>query len=61
MNHVFARLHLRLRELGRDEQGQDLIEYALIASFMVLVCISSVRPLAVYVNGIFANVSSSLA
>lgn len=61
MNHVLAKLYVRLQELKRDEQGQDLIEYALLCSLVVLVCIASVNPLATYVNHVFSGVSSSLA
>lgn len=61
MNHVFARLCVRLHELKRDEQGQDVIEYALLATLIAMVCVAGVPPFAIYINTLFANVSSSLA
>jgi len=61
MNNLFAKLHIQLQELTRDEQGQDLFEYALVISLIALVCIASLRPIATVVGNWFTTVSSSLA
>ena len=61
MNLIFTWLHARLHELKICEQGQDLVEFALLLSLVAMVCIASLRPLATYVNSVFSGVSSSLA
>jgi len=60
MNHVLAELHARLYELKRVEQGQDMLEYVMLASIIGLVVISTFPPFAAIVNSVFYNVSSSL-
>jgi Flp pilus assembly pilin Flp len=61
MNHAFARLHVRLGALIREEHGQDLIEYALIGTILVLLMIATFPPFASVVNSAFSSVSSLLA
>jgi pilus assembly protein Flp/PilA len=61
MNNMLARLYLRLHDLKRDEQGQDLVEYALLVSLIALLCIASISHIATSVNSAFSNVSTSLA
>lgn len=61
MNNIFARVHIRLQDLRRDEQGQDLTEYALMLSLICLSLISGISGIATAVNHVFSNISSSLA
>ena len=61
MNSTFARVYLRLHDLNRDEQGQDMVEYALLVSLIALLCIAGISHIAASVNGTFSNISSSLA
>jgi pilus assembly protein Flp/PilA len=44
--------------LVRDEEGQDLIEYALLATFVALVAIAGATLLGTALNGWFGNISS---
>jgi Flp pilus assembly pilin Flp len=60
MNHVLAKLHLRLYELKRVEQGQDMLEYVMLGSIIALVVISTFPPFAAIVTSVFVSVSSSL-
>ena len=50
MNNIFARVHIRLQDLRRDEQGQDLTEYALMLSLICLSLISGISGIATSVN-----------
>jgi pilus assembly protein Flp/PilA len=61
MNNTIARVYLRLHDLKRDEQGQDMVEYALLVSLVALLCIAGISHVAASVNGAFSNISSSLA
>jgi len=44
----------------RDEEGQDLVEYAMLLAFIALIAIAGVRTLGTTVNSFFANVATSL-
>jgi pilus assembly protein Flp/PilA len=60
MNHLFLRLYLKLQNLAKDEQGQDLVEYALLVSLIALSCISGMKNLATYLINTFSNISTSI-
>jgi pilus assembly protein Flp/PilA len=49
-----------LVRLWRDEEGQDLTEYALLLVLLVLAAIGSLSTLAVAVNGVFVNAATNL-
>ena len=44
----------------RDESGQDMIEYALVASFVALALISTMRTLGGRIGNEFNTVGNSL-
>jgi pilus assembly protein Flp/PilA len=47
--------------LLQQEEGQDMIEYALIAALVGLGAITALRTLSTKVNGSFSNVGTALA
>ncbi len=49
-----------LKKLVRDESGQDLIEYALVAALIALGCIVAMKALATGIGTAFSGVSSTL-
>ncbi len=61
MNNLFLNLYAKLQSLRTGEEGQDLVEYALLVCLIALVCISGVNNVASAVNTVFSNISSSLA
>ncbi len=61
MNNLFLKLWVKLQCLNRSEEGQDLVEYALLVALIALVCITGVGKVATAVNTVFTNISSSLA
>jgi pilus assembly protein Flp/PilA len=44
----------------RDEEGQDLVEYAMLLAFIALIAIVGVQALGETVDTFFSNVSSQL-
>ena len=50
-----SRLRKLLTRLGRDEQGQDLIEYALLATFVTLVAIAGATLLGDALDGWYSS------
>ena len=45
----------------REEEGQDLIEYSLLAALIAVACIGAMQALASSINGIFAKIGAALA
>jgi pilus assembly protein Flp/PilA len=50
-----------LIRLWRDEEGQDLTEYALLLVLLTLAAVGSLGTLANAINGVFLNVASNLS
>ena len=44
----------------RDEEGQDLVEYAMLLAFIALIAIVGVKTLGTTVNTFFSNVATAL-
>lgn len=45
----------------RDDDGQDLIEYALLAGFISLVAVVAITNVGTGVNAVYGNVESQVA
>ena len=45
----------------REEEGQDLIEYSLLAALIAVACIAAMTTLATEINGIFAYIGTRAA
>jgi pilus assembly protein Flp/PilA len=50
----------RLSAFVRDEEGQDLIEYALLVALISLVAVVAIGTAGSAVNGIFTSIAGSL-
>ncbi len=61
MQGTILRLYVMFQNLTSNEQGQDLVEYALLCSLIALALIASISSVATAVNSAFTSVSSSLA
>jgi Flp pilus assembly pilin Flp len=48
-------------KLIRDEKGQDMVEYALLASFISIVAIATLRLIGPLVDGIYQDIEDALA
>jgi pilus assembly protein Flp/PilA len=44
----------------REEEGQDLVEYAMLLAFIALIAIVGVKTLGTTVNTFFSNVATAL-
>jgi pilus assembly protein Flp/PilA len=49
-----------IRQFARDEEGQDLVEYAMLLAFIALICITAVKTLGTNVNSFFNNMATQL-
>jgi len=61
MRRALLRLYVGLQSLRSSEEGQDLVEYALLTTLIALAAITGVNHVASAVTKAFSNVSSSLA
>jgi pilus assembly protein Flp/PilA len=59
MNNLFLNLCAKFQSL-KSEEGQDLVEYALLVALIALVCVSGISNVATAVNSVFSSISSSL-
>jgi pilus assembly protein Flp/PilA len=51
----------RLRSFVKKDEGQDLLEYALLVALIALVCVGAVGAAGTSVQGIFTAIAGSLA
>jgi pilus assembly protein Flp/PilA len=49
-----------LKNVVRHEEGQDLIEYALICALIALACVGTMPSIGTALNNIFSSVNSNL-
>lgn len=61
MNKFFLSLYVRYQILLNNEDGQDLVEYALLVALIALAAVSGVKHVASAVNTVFSSVSTTLA
>ncbi|MGD1106647.1 MAG: Flp family type IVb pilin [Terracidiphilus sp.] len=61
MRNILVDMYVRFQGLKNGEEGQDLVEYALLVALIALVCITGVNNVATAVNTVFSSISSSLA
>jgi Flp pilus assembly pilin Flp len=50
-----------LVSLAREEEGQDLVEYALLITFIALACIVGMQQLGTAINNKYQSISTSVA
>lgn len=61
MNNLLIKLYVKLQELKNREEGQDLVEYALVVALIALGATIGMKDLASGINGAFHSVSVALA
>ena len=60
MNKLFLSLYVRMQLLLNREDGQDLVEYALLVALIALAAVSGVKEVASAVNSTFSKVSTTI-
>ena len=50
----------RLRNLAKADEGQDLLEYALLVALIALVAVAAITTAGTNVNTIFTQIASKL-
>jgi pilus assembly protein Flp/PilA len=61
MNNLMLKLFVKLQSLAVREEGQDLVEYALVVALVAFGATAALKTLGTGLNHAFTNISSSLA
>ena len=61
MSNTLMNLYVKFQGLKNGEEGQDLVEYALLVALIALVCVAGVNNVATAVSNVFTKISTSLA
>ena len=49
-----------LRRLWREEEGQDIAEYAVMLAVILVIVVGAIRLIGSNANNVFSNVASSI-
>jgi Flp pilus assembly pilin Flp len=60
VNNILLKLHVRLQELLNGEDGQDMVEYALVIALIGFGATTSSQFLAQGLSQAFSNISTTL-
>lgn len=61
LTNVWIKLQLLSLRIFREEEGQDLVEYALIVALIALAAVLGMNVLASAINDAFSRVGSKLS
>jgi pilus assembly protein Flp/PilA len=61
MNTLFLKMLVKAQDLLNRDEGQDLVEYALLVALIALVAVSGVKQVASAVSTVFLSISNTLA
>ena len=60
MNFMLFKLYIKIQELARREDGQDLVEYAMLVALIGFGAAAGMKHLSTALNLAFSNISSTL-
>ena len=60
MNDMLLKLYVKFQDLKSSEEGQDLVEYALVVALIAFGATAGMGALATGINTAFSNVSTKL-
>jgi pilus assembly protein Flp/PilA len=60
MNNILIKMYLKFQNLASREEGQDLVEYALVLTLISLGATASMRSLAGGLNVAFTGLSTKM-
>jgi pilus assembly protein Flp/PilA len=61
MNNTLLKLYVKFQDLATREEGQDLVEYALVVALIAFGATAGMKALAGGLNTAFGNISTTLA
>jgi pilus assembly protein Flp/PilA len=60
MMSILYRVHFKLQDLLDREEGQDMVEYALVVALIAFGAVAGMKSLSTALNAAFGDVSSKL-
>ena len=60
MNNLFLKLLIKFQDLAKRDEGQDLVEYALVVALIAFGATAGMSTLATGINAAFNTISSKL-
>ena len=61
MNTMLLKLYVKFQDLMSREEGQDLVEYALVVALIAFGAVAGMKVLASGLNNAFTTISTTLA
>ena len=61
MNTLFLKMIVKVQDLMSREEGQDLVEYALLITLVALAAVTGINKVASAINTVFTNISTTLS
>ena len=61
MNTMFLNLYVKIQDLMSRDEGQDLVEYALVVAIIALGAVASMRTVATSISTEFSVIESTFA
>lgn len=60
MNDTMLKIYIKIQNLLAHEEGQDLVEYALVVALLALAATAGMGKLATAINGAFTTIGTTL-
>lgn len=60
VNTLLLKLHLKLEEFATREEGQDMVEYALVVALLTFGATAAIKFLAAGLSTAYGNISTTL-
>lgn len=60
MNHLFLKLHIYLQTFLAEQEGQDMVEYALVVALIAFGATAAMSKLSTELSSTFNSISSKL-
>jgi pilus assembly protein Flp/PilA len=60
MNKILFNLYAKFQDLENNEEGQNLVEYALIVALVAIATVAGLSTLATNINSVFAAISGMM-
>jgi len=61
MNNMLLKLYVKFQDLMSREEGQDLVEYALVVALIAFGAVTGMQKLASGINTAFSSISTTLS
>jgi len=61
MNNLLIKMYVKFQDLVNREEGQDLVEYALVVALIAFGATAGMKALASGINGAFSTISTTLS